>query len=149
MAQRRILSEIRSIQTAYTDIVRDVEVINDSSTKWLVTLINGVNLTLTFHCDHPFHPPNIEFNNYDEPVEIIKCMTKNSWSPAMESGKLMVLVHSLTERVLAPQRALRLMGILRCAPMMMLWRKRATERLYHPSRIDFEGELKELNALLF
>ena len=29
------------------------------------------------------------------------------------------------------------MGLLRTMPMMMLWRKRATERLYHPSRMNF------------
>ena len=34
-------------------------------------------------------------------------------------------------------------GILRTAPMLMLWRKRATERLYHPSRIDFAKIMEE------
>lgn len=35
------------------------------------------------------------------------------------------------------------MGLLRTMPMMMLWRKRATERLYHPSKIDFARILEE------
>lgn len=34
-------------------------------------------------------------------------------------------------------RMSRFIGLIRTIPMMMLWRKRATERLYHPSRIDF------------
>ncbi len=29
------------------------------------------------------------------------------------------------------------MGLLRCVPMLMLWRKRAAEYCFHPSRINF------------
>jgi hypothetical protein len=29
-------------------------------------------------------------------------------------------------------------GLLRCIPMMLLWRKRATEACFHPKRLKFE-----------
>jgi hypothetical protein len=34
------------------------------------------------------------------------------------------------------------MGLLRCVPMMMLWRKRAAEYCFHPSRVNF-SEISE------
>jgi len=40
-------------------------------------------------------------------------------------------------------RTLRHRGIMRCAPMLMLWRKRATESVYHPGNIDFARIMSE------
>ena len=40
-------------------------------------------------------------------------------------------------------RLLRHRGIMRCAPMLMLWRKRATETVYHPDNIDFARIMSE------
>ena len=34
-------------------------------------------------------------------------------------------------------RRRRFMGMFRCFPMLMLWRKRVVERMYHPSNINF------------
>jgi hypothetical protein len=42
------------------------------------------------------------------------------------------------------QRQKRINGLIRCVPMLMLWRKRATEAVFHPSRIDFVKQLKDL-----
>ena len=46
-------------------------------------------------------------------------------------------------------RQKRINGLIRCVPMLMLWRKRATEAVFHPSRIDFVEQLKELNGDLY
>lgn len=35
------------------------------------------------------------------------------------------------------RRRRRFMGMFRCFPMLMLWRKRVVERMYHPSNINF------------
>ena len=63
---------------------------------------------------------------YDLPMRV---------NPSMPAGT--VAVHS---------RAARLMGMLRAAPMMLLWHKRAVERLYHPSRMQFEDCLLGLGG---
>jgi len=39
------------------------------------------------------------------------------------------------------RRQRRINGLIRCVPMMMLWRKRATEAVFHPSRIDFISDI--------
>jgi hypothetical protein len=144
----RIMKEFRDCQTAYPDIVSSLEM--DSSTEWTVTLTNGVHLKLTMGRDFPFLCPLVRFVNFHDLHGLVRCECEGSWYAGSRISKLLVIVHMRTEAIFEPRRTkLRLMGLLRCAPMLMLWRKRATERLYHPSRIDFVTELRELNALLF
>ena len=51
----RIMKEFRDCQTAYPDIVSSLEM--DSSTKWTVTLTNGVQMKLTMGRHFPFLSP--------------------------------------------------------------------------------------------
>jgi len=43
----------------------------------------------------------------------------------------------VTRTELKRRRRRLLWGVLRCAPMLMLWRKRAAEAVWHPSRLSF------------
>ena len=57
----------------------------------------------------------------------------------MGDGRMLSIhrAYVFVTKIPADLRRIRMMGLFRCVPMLMLWRKRATERLYHPSRIDF------------
>jgi len=146
----RIVKELKECNTDYNDIVFDLELINDLSTEWMVTLTNGVQLELSISHHFPFYCPFVKLVNFDDPHGLIACECESSWHCGSRISKLLVIVYMKTQAIFeARRRRLCLMGLLRTIPMMMLWRKRATERVYHPSRIDFAAELRELNALLF
>lgn len=140
--QHRILKELKECKTDHHSIVSDLELINDSSKEWMVTLTNGVKLELSIGRNFPFQSPFVKFVNFDDIHGLMGCECESCWYSCSRISKLLVIVHMKTE---ARRTRLCLRGILRAAPMMMLWRKRATERLYHPSRIDFVTE----HSLLF
>ena len=142
--QRRIANELAALLPAYSGVISSVT--SEDPTRWEVTLVNGVCVTVDFVHNFPFRSPSINFTNFIDNHHLSKCRVEYGWEVAAAVGSMLVNAYAETEVVLVPKRR---MGLLRCAPMLMLWRKRATERLYHPSRIDFVTELKELNALLF
>ena len=147
----RIVKELAYCKYDYPHTVKRVKAGNDNCTRWEVTLINGVKLELFLGLKFPFYCPFIKFKNFDDQYAIIRCECEHEWFSCGRIGKnLLKGVYTKTQAVFEKKRAkLCHMGLLRTIPMMMLWRKRATERVYHPSRIDFAAELRELNALLF
>jgi len=146
---KRIAKELDQCVQCYTDVVRDVKVPSDAVHRWSVKLVNGVKLELFIGGGFPFTAPVLQFKNFYDHHGLIKCQCESAWTTASRVGKFLVNVYTLTETVFEEKRRrLRFMGLLRTVPLMLLWRKRATERLYHPSMIDFESELNELNLLL-
>jgi len=146
---RRIMKELEHCVHGYRDVVRNVTTSDDSLYQWSVELMNGVKLNMFISSEFPFRTPIIQFKNFHDHHGLIKCQCEASWCTATPIGKFFVTVYSLTEASLEEtRRQKRMRGLLRTVPFMLLWRKRAIERLYHPSRIDFEYELNELNDLL-
>jgi len=141
----RVGRELVQCRLNHPSVVRRVKTRHGNLFKWKVTLVNGVVLSLTFGKSFPFEAPRISFLNFSDPHGLIACECEAPWGCGVRVPTYLTAVYAHTETILYPKR---LMGILRCAPMLMLWRKRATERLFHPSRIDFVGELRELQALL-
>jgi len=105
---------------------------------------NWVWLNVDFtHRDYPFDAPELYVMRMGRRWNI----TKIDWVCGYKFSYLLKqcifnIMHS-PSGMMAHVRKKQRWGILRTAPMLMLWRKRATERLYHPSRIDFARILEE------
>lgn len=54
-------------------------------------------------------------------------------APSLSVANIVMHYQHRTKRL----RMLRFSGLFRCFPMLMLWRKRVVEKMYHPSNINF------------
>ena len=142
--ETRIIKERDNINTLHTDIIlQPVECIQGIY-KWMVVLTNGIHVVLTMGRDFPFKSPSIKFIDFRDVGNAIKFSCENEWSCGMRIDSLIRELYRATESV-RMVRAGR--GILLCVPMLMLWRKRAAESLYHPSRIDFHAEYRKSSRI--
>jgi len=142
--QRRIDKEIEKCNNAYSEVVHAIELVDDNSTKWRVHLTNGIQLELFIPAGFPFRSPKVNLLNFDDHHGLIKSECEEAWHTASPIGNMLHELYMIVERVMERKRMIkRGRGLLRSVPMMMLWRKRATERLYHPSKIDFAGIMAE------
>jgi len=129
----RVLRELRKIQFQFHqfDFLHSLRTDGSNVNIWYIKYTSGHNLKLTFTDWYPHEPPIIDFDD-----DICMDLWDIDWSPTMSGMDVALSIYINAD---LRQRKLRLMGLLRCIPMMMLWRKRATERIYHPSRIDFSA----------
>ena len=122
---------IKTISNFYYQIL-----IDDKEWIWL-------NMDFT-NVKYPFEPPELYVLRDKRRWDV----TKIDWTCGYTLKYLLDqcifnIMHS-PSGMMAHVRQKRLWwGIFRTAPMLMLWRKRATERLYHPSRIDFAKIMEE------
>ena len=142
--ESRLIKERVRINANHADLIRQPVECIQGIYKWMVVLANGVYVVLTMGRDFPFVGPSINFINFRDDGDAIKTSCENDWHCARLLSAVVEELNVQTDSV-RMVRAGR--GILLCAPMFMLWRKRATERLYHPSRIDFAAELRELQGI--
>jgi len=142
---KRLIKERDLANTQHGEILNSPIEFIEGFHKWMVSFNNGVHVVLSMPRDYPFDRPRVKFINFRDDNNAIKSLCESDWYCAKRLDIIIQTLHAEMEKV----RVIRAgRGILLCAPMMMLWRKRATERLYHPSKIDFDGELRELNTLL-
>ena len=127
----RVLRELNRLHNTWDQcyFLRSLKTDDDDYTRWNVVYATGHELQLTFTHAYPHEPPIIDFDD-----AICIDIHHGDWSPVMTGMDIILSIYVNME---LEQRKLRWVGLLRCIPMLMLWRKRATERLYHPSRIDF------------
>ena len=142
----RLIKERDRSNIIHSEILKSPIEFIEGVHKWMIPFSNGVHVVLSMPKDYPFEHPRIKFINFRDDNNAIKSLCESDWYCAKRLDQIIHTLHTEMEKVRIVRAG---RGILLCAPMMMLWRKRATERLYHPSRIDFGGELKELNTLLF
>ena len=133
MATKRISREIKQLKKDlkyHRNFISFLEIHDDNILKWKCKYRNGHKVKILFHEDYPFEPPLIKTDLTCDQID------PTSWSPAATGMMVLAAVHQQIQPEIE-QRKKRWMGLLMAMPMMMLWRKRATERLYHPSRMDF------------
>jgi len=122
---------------AKSPMVKSIECPNIQ--RWNCTLRCGYKFSIDVtNQSYPFHVPRLE----NVPEHVI-CGFANGWTPATTMLGIITTVYHETGSYDRTRKRI-IMGLLRTIPMMMLWRKRATEAVFHPSRIDFAKELKEL-----
>ena len=138
---RRVQKEMFRIQYEENFVVQTLTpfhyqiLIDNENWIWL-----DVDFTYT---SYPFEPPEMYVMRLGRRWD----MTKIDWHCGFKFKYLLDqcifnIMHS-PSGMMAHVRQKQRWGILRTAPMLMLWRKRATERLYHPSRIDFTRIMEE------
>lgn len=107
---------------------------------WECTLRGGYQFSIDVrYQSYPFHIPRLR--GVPEQVE---CSIGEDWTPAV---KMIGIIASVYHESKSHERVRKriIMGLLRTIPMMMLWRKRATERVFHPSRMDFTSDISSLH----
>ena len=132
---RRIQKEMFRIQYKENFIVQTITpfhyqiMIDNENRVWL-----DVDFTDVIY---PFEPPELYVMRLGRRWDV----SKIDWECGFKFERLLdQCIFNIMESpsgMMAHVRQKQRWGILRTAPMLMLWRKRATERLYHPSRIDF------------
>lgn len=131
MAHVRVSRELRKLTqnfNDYTYYIRNISTDGTNIMKWNCTYQTGHEISLEFDKEYPFNPPSIHMDGICDKVD------ERAWTPATTGVAILISIYHSSE---LEQRRKRWAGLLRTMPMMMLWRKRATERLYHPSRMDF------------
>lgn len=144
---KHMLTEVNTSPYISSMLAGPVYAMPDKPWLWSIAFSNGVNARLFITWGFPYYYPQVKFYNFEDPGDAVKTLCEEPIA-AGDMERIIETMYFETHTALARRKRILIgKGILRCAPMLMLWRKRATERLYHPSRIDFAAEVRELNAL--
>lgn len=110
MSAKRILRELRELETSPIDNCSAGPIDDKDMYKWTGTIIGpsdspysgGVfNLEISFPVDYPFKPPKVTFAtkvfhpNINSQGGICLDILKDQWSPALSIGKVLLSISSL------------------------------------------------------
>lgn len=136
-AFERLIREIVHLTIRYKSITPYHYQLLIDYDNWIWANIDFTNI------HYPFEPPQIYVIRDGKRWDV----TKIDWLPTYNLRDLITdakfNILQSPSGMMGTIRKKCMWGMFRCAPMLMLWRKRATERLYHPSRIDFRKIMEE------